>query len=188
MAVEIINSKKLIKFDCIDTWAETYYRFRAGQAVMNQFLENIEPVKHIVTVIRKDSADAAENYLDRSVDFVFVDGDHSYEGASRDIKMWLPKLKPFGILAGHEYNWSEVRAAVNDIFGAGSDIDPLPFRMVEGKDKFSDPWGEDCFILSMVDNKPTPFSFLDSLTVPVSLLPRSAKTSRTLRTDLKRRI
>lgn len=39
----------------------------------------------------------------RFVDMVFVDGDHSYEGAAGDIKAWLPNIKAGGIIAIHDY-------------------------------------------------------------------------------------
>lgn len=38
------------------------------------------------------------------VDMVFVDGDHSYEGAVQDITRWMRHLKPGGIMAVHDYN------------------------------------------------------------------------------------
>jgi predicted O-methyltransferase YrrM len=37
------------------------------------------------------------------VDFVFIDGDHSYEGCKGDIEAWLPNIKPGGIIAIHDY-------------------------------------------------------------------------------------
>lgn len=36
-------------------------------------------------------------------DCVFIDADHSYEGAKADIESWAPKVKPGGWLAGHDY-------------------------------------------------------------------------------------
>lgn len=37
------------------------------------------------------------------VSFVFIDGDHSRESVTEDILTWLPRLKPGGWLAGHDY-------------------------------------------------------------------------------------
>jgi hypothetical protein len=34
---------------------------------------------------------------------VFIDADHTYEAVKADIAAWLPKVKPDGILAGHDY-------------------------------------------------------------------------------------
>lgn len=36
-------------------------------------------------------------------DLVFIDGDHSYEGVSRDIEMFLPLVNKGGVIGGHDY-------------------------------------------------------------------------------------
>lgn len=131
MAVEIANSKKEIKFDCIDIWSETAYlgdnqQKEFGDDLMNIFLKNIEPVSHLINVKRKDSSTAAEDYADESIDFVFIDADHTYEGVKKDILAWMPKVKVGGILAGHDYGWDPgIVRACNDIFGEGNYADDL---------------------------------------------------------------
>lgn len=54
-------------------------------------------------IIRKPSVEAAADIPDASLDFVFIDADHSYEGCKADIEAWLPKVKPGGLLSGHDY-------------------------------------------------------------------------------------
>jgi len=131
MAVEIINSGKQIRFDSIDRWQTEPEWQMSGDEVYATFLDNIKPVRSAVNVIRKDSSTAAADYSDGSLDFVFIDADHTYEGVSKDIKAWLPKVKNGGILAGHDYAWfPPIREAVKDIFGPGD---------------YSDPWGNGCF-------------------------------------------
>jgi len=56
------------------------------------------------TIIRKRSVDAARDVPDGSLDFVFIDADHSYDGCKADIAAWMPKLKPGGLLSGHDYD------------------------------------------------------------------------------------
>jgi hypothetical protein len=55
------------------------------------------------SIMRMKSTEAAEQFEDKSLDFVFIDADHSYEGCRDDIKAWMPKLKPGGLLSGHDY-------------------------------------------------------------------------------------
>jgi len=54
-------------------------------------------------IIAKRSVDAAKDIPDGSLDFVFIDADHSYEACIEDLKTWHPKLKPSGVLCGHDY-------------------------------------------------------------------------------------
>ena len=49
------------------------------------------------------SLDAAKTIEDGSLDLVFIDADHSYEGCRDDILAWRPKLRPGGWLSGHDY-------------------------------------------------------------------------------------
>lgn len=121
MAVEIINSNKNIKFDCVDTWKgsieHTTYDVITEEKLYDVFLSNIEPVKHIINPIRMTSIEASKLYEDNSLDFVFIDASHEYEDVKEDILAWLPKVKIGGILAGHDYNTFEgVNRAVDEIF------------------------------------------------------------------------
>jgi predicted O-methyltransferase YrrM len=44
----------------------------------------------------------------RGVDFVFVDGDHSYKGVRGDIRVWGRRVRSGGIIAVHDYNKTEL--------------------------------------------------------------------------------
>lgn len=62
--------------------------------------------------IQLPSVEAVKQFADGSVDFVWVDGSHSFEDASLDIRVWLSKLKPNGVIAGHDFDIAGVRRAV----------------------------------------------------------------------------
>src|SRR3989344_7498757 len=49
------------------------------------------------------SAEALGQFKDDSVDFVYIDADHSFNHVVFDIHEWLAKLRPGGIIAGHDY-------------------------------------------------------------------------------------
>lgn len=40
---------------------------------------------------------------DGSLDFIFIDANHSYEGVAQDLRDWVPKVKLGGIISGHDY-------------------------------------------------------------------------------------
>jgi len=67
-------------------------------------------------LINADSALAAERYDDGSVDFVFIDADHAEAAVKSDIAAWLPKVRPGGMIAGHDIDFAPVRAAVLSFF------------------------------------------------------------------------
>lgn len=128
MAVEIINSGKNIKFDCVDIWG----RFSIDglntktpdllpvDTVEQLFLKNIDPVKHIITPIKLPSVEGAKLYKNYSLDFVFIDANHTFEAVRDDLQAWFPKVKYGGILAGHDYyNDPGVKQAVDNFFDVG---------------------------------------------------------------------
>lgn len=71
-------------------------------------------------IMRMESVEAAEQVEDESLDFVFIDADHSYEAVAQDIRAWLPKVKTGGIVSGHDYAnpeylfGAEVKRAVDE--------------------------------------------------------------------------
>ena len=121
MAVEIINSQKQIKFDCVDTWqgSEEHQQGREAQdadviahTLFDRFLENMAPVQGFYNAIRMHSVQAAATYADDSLDMVFLDAGHDYASVTEDILAWLPKVKKGGILCGHDWQLEGVRQAV----------------------------------------------------------------------------
>lgn len=67
-------------------------------------------------IVEADSVVAAKSVEDGSLDFVFVDADHSTEGVLRDVAAWRPKLRPGGVLLGHDEQWPSVRRALSQLF------------------------------------------------------------------------
>lgn len=68
--------------------------------------------------IRLDSVEAAAQ-IDDTLDFVYIDGDHSYQGIRDDLAAWFPKVRVGGIIAGHDYGqpaFPGVRAVADAFF------------------------------------------------------------------------
>jgi predicted O-methyltransferase YrrM len=57
--------------------------------------------------------DAAASFSDESLDWVYIDGDHSYEAVKRDLEAYYRVVKPGGFIAGDDYG------AANGWFGDG---------------------------------------------------------------------
>jgi hypothetical protein len=122
LGVEIINSGKNIKLDCVDTWDGSDIPELANEEVVvnktlyADFLKNVEPLRSILTPIRMKSVEASKLYEDESLDFVFIDADHTKEGFSDDMDCWFPKVKQGGVIAGHDYDYPVIKEIVNKLF------------------------------------------------------------------------
>ena len=123
MAVEIENSGKDIRFYCVDTWqgspTEKHHRLevqKSGGSIRSRFVSNMRGLD--VVPIESDSSLAADRFEDESIDFVFIDAAHDFESVSRDIRSWYPKVKPGGVIAGHDIGWSGLFAAVQSAIPA----------------------------------------------------------------------
>ena len=46
----------------------------------------------------ESSLEAGSKFLDSSIDILFIDGDHTYKGATEDYKGYFPKVKEGGII------------------------------------------------------------------------------------------
>ena len=55
------------------------------------------------TLHRNFSVDAARGFAPASVDVVYLDARHEYEGVMEDINAWWPVLRWGGLLAGHDF-------------------------------------------------------------------------------------
>jgi predicted O-methyltransferase YrrM len=62
----------------------------------------------VVTIIRKSSRDVAGEWV-RPIDLLFIDGDHSYEGAKFDWEKFSPHVTPFGVVIFHDTLWEHNR-------------------------------------------------------------------------------
>ena len=63
-------------------------------------------------------------------DLVFIDATHSEESVREDIQLWAPKVRPGGIVCGHDYNnkrFPGVKIAVDEYFGE-ENIEMAPVR------------------------------------------------------------
>jgi hypothetical protein len=55
------------------------------------------------TIMRTFSEDAAKDVPDRSLDFVYIDGNHVEQAVYEDLTLWAPKVRSGGVVAGHDY-------------------------------------------------------------------------------------
>jgi hypothetical protein len=80
-----------------------------------------------VKVHRASSIEAARNFPDGHFDWIYLDGDHSYEAVLADLRAWFPKIKVGGKIVCDDYTWIDetrtrsVKAAVETFLEANPD-------------------------------------------------------------------
>jgi len=126
LAQELQNlGKHNVKLFAVDTFkgeqdqpAHVAEVHRLGGSIRSEFEANIfaARVDDMITIIESDSVKAASRFDDGAIDGVFIDAAHEYEPVKADIAAWLPKLKPGGIFAGHDYPHPPVKQAVDEAF------------------------------------------------------------------------
>ena len=65
-----------------------------------------------VVFIEKTSNEAVADISDDSLDYVFIDGLHTYEQALQDCRNYWNKVKIGGIFSGHDWLMSEIQNSV----------------------------------------------------------------------------
>ena len=76
--------------------------------------DNLAPHAARYTLMHKSSFEVVDEFEDQSLDFVFIDGDHSYEGAKWDMIHWYPKVRNGGLFSGHDINLAVVEKALRE--------------------------------------------------------------------------
>lgn len=110
----------------VDTWlGQPDLRFEQHREVLEKdlFLEFLDNMKEFgvyptwyelgnigANYLRMDSVDAAALFENQSVDVLFIDCDHNRVGL--DIDAWREKVKPNGVICGHDYSWVGVKDVV----------------------------------------------------------------------------
>lgn len=95
-----------VKLFCIDPWQEYKgYREYVKQKKINLYFEEAKSrlASYDATLIQAFSSDAVTQFEDNSLDFVYIDGNHSYTYVLQDIELWNKKIRNDGIIAGHDY-------------------------------------------------------------------------------------
>lgn len=130
LVLQAWHGRKLLS---IDPWLEAdpgEYHDTANvpqerhEQYMAQALARLEPHGERSEIWRTTSEEATTRVEDRSLDFVYIDARHDYESVREDIELWLPKVRPGGVIAGHDYvdglfreGEFGVRRAVDEVFG-----------------------------------------------------------------------
>lgn len=109
------------KLYCVDKWqAYRGYRDHTRNGKLQTFYETTVArlAPYNVELLRMSSEQAVHRFEDESLDFVYIDANHALEYAFWDIISWTRKVRPGGIVAGHDYARREGQDRYYDVVGA----------------------------------------------------------------------
>lgn len=120
LLVEAANSGKQLNVYGVDHFRGSAFEepMQHEAACINIYVvchENAQRAQYPFSLWKEASPDAAGKFEDGSLAFVFIDASHDYASVAADIRAWLPKVKPGGVLAGHDFGMSGVAHAVKEL-------------------------------------------------------------------------
>ncbi len=106
----LLTASHIKKAVAIDIWAETGIRSQNDDSYEQRRLDGL--YNHMnslasrdsrIQVIKDFSPGVAAQFVDESFDFVYIDADHTEAAVYTDLCAWWSKVRPGGVLAGHDY-------------------------------------------------------------------------------------
>lgn len=117
----ICSNNPGVNLTCVDAWA-VYpgYRDHINQERLSHHYGEAKNrlSKYSVTMLQKYSMDAVKDFTDGSLDFVYIDANHEWPYVTQDIYYWSSKVRPGGIVSGHDYYISTKRDSKCHVKGA----------------------------------------------------------------------
>lgn len=96
-----------VKLLCVDPWtAYSDYHDIESQAQMdeNEQVARARLAPYDCEIIKASSLPASNKFSRAELDFVWIDGNHTFDYVIQDIIAWEKVVRPGGIVAGHDYN------------------------------------------------------------------------------------
>ena len=120
----------IMRLDLIDPYKE--YKDSAGyssQLILDQSKEvafyNFAPFGDRARLHVCTSDEYVKTISDGYYDYIFIDGNHSYECVKNDMINYYPKVKTGGIFSGHDVHLNDVQRALLEFRSIVPDFSPM---------------------------------------------------------------
>jgi len=112
---------------CVDTWNNDAMDNIPQKDVYNEFVSNICELVDVIQAHRGYSQDIAAT-CESSINMIFFDGNHSYEGTLRDWLSWKKYLSVGAVVVFHDWGWAEgvKKVILDEVHPNVSMFDTLP--------------------------------------------------------------
>jgi hypothetical protein len=136
-SAEILKHSKPKRLYLIDPWAHRddpeyerawYGGTVAGQEEMDAIYQSVakrfekQMRRGEVEILRTSSVEAAESLAGQQLDWVYIDGDHTYEAVKVDLEAFHRLVRPGGVISGDDYGvegwWEDGVTKAVDEFAA----------------------------------------------------------------------
>ena len=143
-SLKILSKSNIEKLYEVDTWQDDFgsdfrpncynkdgnVRYSEALTILKEFISCGRSIP-----IRNSSVEAARKFEDNSLDFIYIDGDHSL-AVLLDMYAWMPKLKIGGICSGHDYKENSPDSGIVDYWGK-----QLPYQVKTAVDYYCRRYG-----------------------------------------------
>ncbi|WP_244423128.1 class I SAM-dependent methyltransferase [Bradyrhizobium sp. ORS 375] len=117
---EIIERLQPRKLHLVDAWNDD--RFAGGLSVVQETF-SAAIATGMVEINRSTSVEALSRFPDGYFDFVYIDTTHAYDLTLQELNLCLPKMKPAGLIGGHD-------------FCSGNIVAPHVYGVIQATSKF----------------------------------------------------
>jgi len=130
-------ARKAKKIFCVDPWQDYTEKLDGGPGVTLTNMAEAEAafdrvVARFPNVIEKKkgtSIEMAKTFADHSLDMVYIDANHEHDAVVADLAAWLPKVKSNGIIAGHDYDYTDANGKRSGVEKAVRAVCGVPDRV-----------------------------------------------------------
>ena len=125
----------LILMDCWQEQEKEIYKDDFNSSNLIQSERILKTIQNTINnydrmrLIKGFSDEFCNFFLDEIFDFIYIDGNHSYESVKKDLNNWYPKVKKGGLFCGHDY--------VEGFFGPNRNI---PFGVRPAVNEFANQY------------------------------------------------
>ena len=112
--LETLNMKILFLIDPYEPYIDDGQLINTYDNILPLTKERLSKFVEKIKFLLKKSNMAITD-IPNDLDFVYIDGCHTYEFVKRDIALYYPKVRKGGIFGGHDYPMFGVQKAVNEL-------------------------------------------------------------------------